>query len=137
MAQLLPSCSKWSLWVGKECEGEEDYGEPTLFVRSMKNDDAILFETYKRVWFTKEFKNKRLIRKAIESNCKVCLEVTCETLKAFDSKILSQCVVYLKLPKAIKYGDHIKVGSPFSETIIKLVSNETNSNLYHSDVKIR
>lgn len=137
MAQKLPKCSKWNIWRGAECEGEEDFGKSTLFVRKMGLNDVFLFQAYKRIWFTKEFKNKVIIRKALKMNCKVCLEVTSETINHFDNALLSKCVVYLKLPKKIKEGDHIKFGEPFSETLIKLKVNKTKKSLYNSDKRIK
>lgn len=133
-----PPCSKWSIWEGKECEGKEDFGVLTLFVRSKFNiEDTKLFLKYKRVWFTREFTNYSIAILALGYGLKVCIEVSINNWHRVPNILKEKATIYFVLPVELKRTDFIKNGNSFEEQIISLRVTKTNKKHYYKDRKIK
>lgn len=137
---MKPRCSKWSIWYGKECEGRLGRGRLTLFVRkNFTKKDETLFLRFRRVWFTADFTDTRVINLALKQGLHVCLEVTPKTIKKFSKRLLNRCQIYLKLTDMfpLKTDDCIKIGPSFSETVVTVLISPSNPKDYFRDVKIK
>ena len=134
-----PECSKWKVWIGRECEGNEDFGHVTLFVRSHCSEKFLkqCLKEYgiNRVWFTKEFTNNKVIKAAIELGIKVCLERTLSQAKKLSSFQQRTTRVYLTLGEV--WFDFIKYGVPYREFVIEPTPIQTMTPEYFEDVKIK
>lgn len=134
----LPPCSSWSVWVGKECEGEKGYGEETLFIRkNFTVEDYHLFDKYKRVWFTAEFLNMPAMLTAVRRGLDVCVETKPSIYNMFLDEIKQKATFYIKLEIDLKDGDQIKIGKSFEETVLPVKLAPTEKNLYWADQRIK
>jgi len=134
-----PECSKWKVWIGRECEGNEDFGHVTLFVRSHCSEKFLkqCLKEYgiNRVWFTKEFTNNKVINSAIKLGVKVCLERTFSQAKRMSSYQKRKTRVYLTLGNV--NFDFIKVGLPYREYVIEPNFIITETQQYFEDAQIK
>lgn len=127
---MIPPCSNWKLWIGKEVEGRDHVGETTLFIRDLGNinfAEALQLaeksagEPITRVWFCKEFLEYwqkiryKVIRQALENSMIVCLEVPISGLGSIPEDVFEKVKIYYKIEAVLKEGDHICIGHPFSD----------------------
>lgn len=133
-----PPCANWNVWEGLECEGEEDFGVLTLFIRdNFQEEDLHLFEGYTRVWFTREFRFYSFAVAALAYGLKVCIEVTPDSLEDLPEILKAKATLYLVLPSGLKPTDFVKNGDSFSETVTRLNKKKTNKKLYYKDRRIK
>lgn len=133
-----PPCANWKIWDGLECEGDEDFGVLTLFIRDgFQEEDLQLFERYTRVWFTREFQFYSFAVAALAYGLKVCIEVTPSSLEDLPEILKAKATLYLVLPSGLKPTDFVKNGDSFSETVTRLNKKKTNKKLYYKDRRIK
>ena len=147
---LKPECAEWSIWIGKEIEGQSDIGVETLFIRRL-NSTAEEFEklkddlgpkltrrgTIKRVWFCKEFQNWPLLRVIAKHFKTVCLEVTPKGYDNLPREFKTDFIIYLKVPFMLKKGDHVCVGAAFQDESFQIgKGNRVSPEQYANDVRV-
>lgn len=140
---MKPPCSKWHLWIGKECEGKAGINMLTVFIREISeelaNDPKRLTNQgkFRRVWFCKEFKNWKQLRAIAEQFDEVCVEVTPKNWDNVPRDILAKYRIYLKVNYPLKDGDHVSVGLPFHEETFLVGEGKRNKpEDYMSDIKV-
>lgn len=143
MSNLTPPCAHWKLWLGPEIEGASDLGKLTLFVRHA-TAEAILaallaYPAVSRVWFCKEYfsgRSRADVLRTIESlgGLRVCSEIDYSNLAEF-GWLRGWSVFYVKFPYALEEGDHICVGSAFSDEAFRIGDgNKVKPSQYLGDV---
>lgn len=146
---MIPECSKWQIWIGKEIEGTTALGEETLFIRVLdisasdakKNPNLRDMLTkkgrIKRVWFCAEYHNWPLLREITKFFTTTCLEVTPASLGCIPKDVVDTCIVYFKLNVRLKVGDHICVGPPYQDEAFQIGQGQkVTPEQYAQDIKI-
>lgn len=146
-----PPCSEWSIWVGKEIEGNTELGVTTLFIRAIPSVSADPTKDFSfmtklgeseitRVWFCKEFTNWALLEAIARHFKSVCIEVTPERLICIPQRFRERYQIYVKVSFGrlnLKKGDVICVGPAFADEAFTIGEGaKVQPDLYLNDLKI-
>jgi hypothetical protein len=131
-----PPCSSWSVWAGREIEGTQELGVPTLFIRRLDRSTAKsikrlivykqLYPHLNRVWFCQEFwasgdcRVNSVIRKAFELYLSVCIETNAQKFPTLPDDIKEKARIYYKIPHQLKPGDQICVGPAYKDEAFEI-----------------
>lgn len=138
---MLPSCSNWAVWKGVEIEGEESLGVETLFVRRNfthnSEKDLTIATQFKRIWFTRDFKNLACIEYFLDRGYEVAVEIEYSRLYSLTDNIKAKAKLYVVLDWDLPAGTHIKSGEGFKEKIGILKSPSYSFSDYEKDEVIK